>query len=283
MVSNLLNTSASKQANAFSKSSRFPSLPTTTSKVSHHTYTKLSDFDKTVLKARSKERHAFGARHDRFTYCPDARRDGLVSPISYRLKDAFEPSATFNTSSRYSFGTSRDRMVKLFVDEVVGKDSKGNASPSPGNYEPSKTFGKSGIHSTISPRRDRTGLRSDRYDPRHFRGEKNLPGPGSYQAAEVVGNTKMVSSLTPSQPKFGFSKAENRFRAPTEQFKSPSPSQYRPQAEIGIDVSSKMTKVPRTKFGNDRSDVLDMKFNMKSARTQPGPGQYERYSEFQPK
>ena len=93
----------------------------------------------------------------------------------------------------------------------------------------------------------------------------------------------MTSSITPTQSKFSFSKAHDRFSVPTEKLKSPSPAAYKPNAEISIDVSSRQPKVPRTKFGNDRTDILDEKYNMKSAKTQPGPGQYERYSEFHPK
>jgi hypothetical protein len=100
-------------------------------------------------------------------------------------------------------------------------------------------------------------MRSDRYDPKHFKGEKNLPGPGSYQQAEVIGALKMTSSITPTQSKFSFSKAHDRFSVPTEKLKSPSPAAYKPNAEISIDVSSRQPKVPRTKFGNDRTDILD--------------------------
>ena len=44
-----------------------------------------------------------------------------------------------------------------------------------------------------------------------------------------------------------------------------------------------MPKVPRPKIGNDRTDILDMKFGMKQAKDVPGPGQYERFSEFHSK
>jgi hypothetical protein len=133
-----------------------------------------------VTKGLGKDKHAFGARHERFTYFPDQRRDGSVSPISYKLKDAFCGNSTYNTSSRFSFGTSRVAVKKIFVEEIIGNSAKKVASPSPDTYEKDKSFGKTGIHYTFSPRRDRTGLRSDRYDPRHFRGQKDLPGPGSY-------------------------------------------------------------------------------------------------------
>lgn len=114
-------------------------------------------------------------------------------------------------------------------------------------------------------------------------GERDLPGPGFYQPAEVIGAQKMTSSITPTSVRFGFTKARDRFVVPTIKFKSPSPNAYQPKAELSIDVSSKQPKVPRVKFGEDKSNILDEKYHLKAAKAIPGPGSYERYSEFQPK
>ena len=35
-----------------------------------------------------------------------------------------------------------------------------------------------------------------------------------------------------------------------------------------------------TKFGMDKSDILDARWNKKAATTTPGPGAYGRFSEF---
>jgi len=77
-----------------------------------------------------------------------------------------------------------------------------------------------------------------------------------------------------------FPKAVDRWQAPAQDDKSPSPDRYNPKAGMSLDVSSRQPRVPRTKFGRDNSSILDMHFSMKRAEENPGPGQHERFSEF---
>jgi hypothetical protein len=47
-----------------------------------------------------------------------------------------------------------------------------------------------------------------------------------------------------------------------------------------MEISSKLSRAPRTKIGKNKLDVLDIHFSMKEAKAIPGPGNYERFSEF---
>ena len=110
----------------------------------------------------------------------------------------------------------------------------------------------------------RYGLRSDNSSEYFLNLQKELPGPGSYGHLDTIGainhKSSFMTSRMPSIPK-----AQDRFRAPTEIVKSPSPDSYSPKASIGFDVSSRQPKVQRTKFGNDKTDILDLHFSMKRA------------------
>jgi hypothetical protein len=69
-----------------------------------------------------------------------------------------------------------------------------------------------------------------------------------------------------------FSKAKDRFFAPTEQFRSPPPNEYKPKTNLGQDVVSSLKKAPVPKFGHDTSDILEMHFQIKKAKENPSPG-----------
>ena len=91
MVSSLLNTSVSKEEHAFSKSPRFQTSKTNTFTTSANTFTKLSDFDKIVIKGKTKEHHNFGSTGGRFTYYPQIKTHGMVSPGSYEIPGTIGP------------------------------------------------------------------------------------------------------------------------------------------------------------------------------------------------
>jgi hypothetical protein len=95
MASSLLNTSLTKEENAFAKSSRFQTVKTNTINISEQTLTKLSDFDKIVLKGSGKEHHNFGSTFGRFTYYPKVQSHGMVSPSSYSIPGTIGPHKTY--------------------------------------------------------------------------------------------------------------------------------------------------------------------------------------------
>lgn len=61
---------------------------------------------------------------------------------------------------------------------------------------------------------------------------------------------------------------------------SPPPSAYTPQNGMLEDFDASKIKAPVAKFSKTRMSAVDMHFQMKKAKANPGPGQYERYSEF---
>lgn len=75
-------------------------------------------------------------------------------------------------------------------------------------------------------------------------------------------------------------KAQDRFRPPNVAKVSPSPDSYSPKADIVAHIKSNHPKVATTKFGLDKSDILDNRWGKKSAETTPGPGSYGRWSDF---
>lgn len=170
-------------------------------------------------------------------------------------------------------------MQTVFVDDVIVKGRKHANSPGPFSYDKPKPFGTIGILSTFSPRLDKSGMRVDKYDKSYFDKEKTLPGPGTYQAPDTVG-VKISNSKIITQASFKFSKSNDRWRSPTEKIKSPSPDLYSPRAALGFDISSKNPRMPVPKIGNDKTNILDFHFKMKQSKAVPGPGAYERFSDF---
>ncbi len=77
-INQTLNASTAKQQYAFAKSARFPKLETYTDLTNPEP--KESDFDKTVKTARTKDRHSFGSRQDRFRFSFTPKSNELVGP-----------------------------------------------------------------------------------------------------------------------------------------------------------------------------------------------------------
>lgn len=128
-------------------------------------------------------------------------------------------------------------------------------------------------------RLNRYGNRVDKFDNYYFDQEKKLPGPGNYAHPETVG-TKMMSSTFVSSRQSTIPKAADRFKAPAIPKLQPSPNQYSPQADIVKHVKSNHPKVATCKFGLDNSNVLEARWGKKAAMETPGPGQYNRFSDF---
>lgn len=122
-------------------------------------------------------------------------------------------------------------------------------------------------------------MRVDKYDKSYFDQERALPGPGSYHAPNIVG-AKVCNSKIITEVKFSFSKSNDRWQSPTEKTKSPSPDLYSPRSALGFDIISKNQRTPVPKIGKDRTNILDFHFKMKQSKEVPGPGQYERFSDF---
>ena len=75
-------------------------------------------------------------------------------------------------------------------------------------------------------------------------------------------------------------KAADRFKAPTIHKQHPAPDSYAPKADIVQHIKSNHPRVAMTKFGLDKSSILDNRWGKKAAAEQPGPGAYGRWSDF---
>ena len=114
-------------------------------------------------------------------------------------------------------------------------------------------------------------------DEQQLKKSTKLPGPGKYNAIEICGKD-LVHSLYKSQSKFSFGKAHDRFQVPTKKMQSPSPSQYMPKNNLNENFNSTFVKSGQTVIGTSKYSVLDQHFN--SSNKTPGPGQYNRFSDF---
>ena len=241
-------------------------------------FNKTSDFDK-FRNYGGKDSFAFGTHDKRFqNYNVSPRATNLPSPNSYSTQPrTFSPEVA--KSKGWSVGVGRDNMLKLHIDRLNDEATKKIASPSPGAYEKDPTFGKKGPHYSMRKRMNRYGSRVDKFDNYNFDQEKKLPGPGYYMHPETVG-TQMMSSTFKTSQQSSIPKAKDRFMAPTIHKQHPSPNQYQPKADIVQHVASNHPKVPMTRFGMDKSHILDNQWGKKAAETTPGPGQYGRWSDF---
>jgi len=72
-----------------------------------------------------KSNGSFGTKETRFGPYNDAKKMNT---------HCYDIVPTRNSALRYSFGTSRDRMQKQFIDETVSLIKKGETSPPPDAY-----------------------------------------------------------------------------------------------------------------------------------------------------
>ncbi len=182
------------------------------------------------------------------------------------MQDCLSPMLSQTQS--FSFGVSRDKMKKLHIDDINTQQAK-DPSPGPGQHESAKKFGVKGNHWTMNKRQ------------RHLdyvaRTMSTLPGPGHYKHTDIVGNS-MTNSKIRTGVSTSFGKAHDRWKAATEKVKSPAPVNYGQTAEAYVKTSSTLTKTGRTVFGRDRTDALNKAWNLRTDL--PGPGEYNRFSDF---
>ena len=101
-------------------------------------FTKLSDFDKIVLRAKSKERHSFGTKSSRFGYMPQSSK-ATTGPGQYNVVQS--ENSVRESASKFSIGVGRGNMKSIFVDEIRREAIKKHNSPGAGRYDSLQTFG----------------------------------------------------------------------------------------------------------------------------------------------
>ena len=109
----MLSTSVSKQQYSIPRSVRFPKIKTLTRQFSYASLEQLSDFDLTAQKARNRRGVGFGSKNGRFVDLKADVRDQMGLDSQNKAK---EKQSKYFSQGRYSFGVSRERMCKVFVD-----------------------------------------------------------------------------------------------------------------------------------------------------------------------
>lgn len=158
---------------------------------------------------------------------------------------------------------------------------KSKQGPGPDTYKDPPKFGSQATKPALRQRLSRYGDAAENYSPFYFAQQKSLPGPGFYTHMNVTGKDIFNSSFM-TERKCSFNKDGDRFRLPKAQ--SPACTKYRPKDNMNEQmVGSEQYRAPVTKFIKCKISPCDVNFNMRRAKMNPGPGQYERYSEFCPK
>ena len=67
---------------------------------------------------------------------------------------------------------------------------------------------------------------------------------------------------------------------PTRKLEQVAPVSYSPQDNLNQDYKSTFRKTAQTVFGKNNYSVIDQHFNTKDSNQTPGPGAYDRFSEF---
>jgi len=179
---------------------------------------------KSVFSEKRDNKNFFSTstRFDYYRSPTKETKSPLPSPLSYQIKDTFGPTSP-KANSQYSFGVGRDDMKRIYVDEIKKHGDK--ALPGPGKYEHKKTFGATpGVGQGGLAYSMASNLETDN---QALGRSGKLPGPGSYNALNITGNV-LINSKINTESKYSFSKANDRFAAPTKKVAAPSPDAYQP-------------------------------------------------------
>ena len=264
MSLNPLNNSSAKQQFSFSKSQRFPKVKIQNN---HVAYSNPSFFD---LKKDGGIGRPFYHTSTRFDYYRSPKKETKApqpAPTHYNLGTAFGNDSN-TPQKQYTFGVSRKNMKKIHIDDIK---IKGVTTPGPGKYTHKETLGEGVFYSMASR------LPTEK---QMLEKSAKLPGPGQYVASDICGK-ELVNSSYKTSNKFSFGKAADRFHAPTKKVAAPSPDKYTPLNNFNENYNSTFVKSGQTVIGNNKSSILDQHFNLKNVT--PGPGSYNRYSDFEGK
>jgi len=76
-------------------------------------------------------------------------------------------------------------------------------------------------------------------------------------------------------------KAEDRFHELHRKSPSPPVTKYNTiNKDLGNEVTSTLSRGARAKIGNNNISILDLEYGLKKAKETPGPGNYERHTDF---
>ena len=161
-------------------------------------------------------------------------------------------------------------MKKLHVDEILKK--KDENLPGPDRYGKKDTFGKTAGSVSFSMRKHLNDF------DRTLRRESCKPGPASYNQTNLVGDGLSTSNMR-SATKSSFPKSTDRFRPPKQQ--SPPATTYAVKDGLNMNFSSVRHNAGSTRFGSNTKNYIDQTWHLKKGATEPGPGQYSWFSDFE--
>ena len=257
-----LNCSTSKQKFSFSKNRRFAKTGSLNPNISYEVKSQFSG------NKRNGETN-FGSTSARFNYGASPKKHGnLPSPNNYQIPSQFSPASK---TISYSFGVSRSQMVKNHVDQILANGDSNQ--PSPSRYQIKGTFGE------VNGTQYSMAAKLNHFD-KQLKRVKNWPGPGAYKEGDAMGSNGYASKFKTSTSN-AFGKAEDRFAPPTMKTRAPAPNVYSPRNNLNEDFNSTFRTSGRAIFGTDKTDIISKHWNHDNQKTNPGPGSYNRFSEFE--
>ena len=244
-----INSSTSKQMYSFPKGNRFKELRKTSETLFYN------------LPSTKSHRFAafgFGGRSD-FT-------SGLLknkAQVYYEIPSDFNTRLRNGHSPQYSFGKGRED-CKRPTNNIDKND------PGPGAYNVRKPLGSDALKFSLF------GRGWDKID--NFRLTRNLPGPGHYnQKLAINGSGYYPTSTFGNTHQLGFSKSE-RFKVKYNKY--PGPGTYENDTifnNTGYHCDSKWgSNIAKTM--HDRPPQFYAAYKMS---TEPGPGSYDFFSDFE--
>jgi hypothetical protein len=246
-----LNSSPTKLQYSFSKSRRFNQSPPTNDSM---TYNAKSGFQNTRINGTGRPFFSTSTRFDYYASPNKQKKQPQPAPGQYQMRNTFGPES-FKQNQAYIFGEGREKMKKIYIDEIMKHGE--TLSPGPGRYEQEKSFGKQGIEYSMASRL--------KIVEQSLEKSKKLPGPGQYVAANLTGKS-LTNSQFVNTKSFSLGK-EQRFMVPTKKEMEVSPTTYKPNDNLNEDFKSTFKKTAQTVFGKNNYSVIDQHFNLKSGQT----------------
>jgi len=237
---NMLNNSKSKQFFSFGKAKRF----------SNNNFATEGDSFYDIPSTLSKRGTSFGYGNKVDITLIDNSEKLKINPPFYEISKIKDSS--HKNSPKYSFGSKNYNLkgINKFI------------TPGP-NYEVSNIFGKESPKYSFHIRNNYIGD--------HF----NSPGPGCYESTNLSKNGKYFSSKTRNISTSTWSKSKSPRFAKIKAATDLSYNLGNLMSGNGKCFNSKYSSSPAKSMGLKLTSIFDQNKNYN-----PGPGEYESYSEF---
>ena len=241
LINNMLNNSKSKQMFSFGKAKRF-NLRTEC----------LSNSFYNIPSTLSKRGTSFGYGHKTDITLMDNFSDKFkINPPLYELSKIKDSS--HKNSPKFSFGSKNYNLIG--INKFI--------TPGP-NYEIREVFGKGRPKYSFHIRNE-------------YKGDNFIsPGPGCYESVGLSGDGKYFSSKTRNISTSTWSKS-----------KSPRFTKIKPATDLSYNLGGLISgngKCFNSKYSSSPAKSMGIKlssiFDVQNKNFNPGPGEYETYSEF---